>query len=460
MTLPNLDLQILEAGQTTPTDIKTPPRQPQWYDTFAYIADPDRFCRENLQKYGPIFKTSVFGGTTILVGSATANQMVFNGDLKYTEISLPPTTMDMFGEYSLFQRPDLHRQRKSALSPGLTGSILSEYLPRIDRTVCNGLKNWKNKRKIALYPEVEAICFDILVPLLLGIDFNNTDLTGLPISSQTEFKQLYETFFAGFYGLIKWKSPLTAYGRGVAARAKLIELMRQIIVKRRSQEANIDPSKDFLAMMLASLQENPEGIFSDRLIENQCLLQLWASHYEISGLVCSVIYQLGRNPQYIEDLQKQEIAYLNLLSLESLKQMTFLEAVIKETLRTLPPSSTANRKLTKSVILDGILYQKDWVIIAEPRIAHNLPEHFQSPEKFKPDRFLSDSKEGKLYEFIPFGGGVHACLGAQMAMVITKVFISRFLASFNFDLTGQAKFVNFPLKKIKSEYQISIEDRL
>ena len=459
MDLQNLELEILEVGQNPPTGIKPPPRKPKWDDTLAYIADPERFCRENFQKYGPIFQTSIFGGTTILVGSAKANQMVFNGDLKYTEIALPATTMEMFGEYSLFQRPDLHRQRKTALRPGLTGSMLKRYLPEIDRTVCNGIKNWQNQSKIALYPEVEAICFDILVPILLGINFDNGDLEGLPISSKSELKQLYGTFFDGFYGLIKWKSPLTAYGRGIAARAKLIELMQGVINKRRQQEEKIDPTKDFLGMMLASLQENPEGVFSDRLIENQCLLQLWASLYQIAGLVCSVIYQLGRYPQYIETLRKEQTANKNNLSLEILKEMIFLEAVIKETLRTLPPSSTANRKLTKSVILEGILYQKDWVIIAEPRIAHNLPEHFQTPEKFNPNRFLPNSKEGKMYEFIPFGGGVHACLGAQIAMTITKIFIARFLNAFDWNLNGEAKFVNFPLKKIKQEYQISIASR-
>jgi hypothetical protein len=36
--------------------------------------------------------------------------------------------MDMFGEYSLFQRADLHRQRKNALAPGWTGRVLGGKL--------------------------------------------------------------------------------------------------------------------------------------------------------------------------------------------------------------------------------------------------------------------------------------------------------------------------------------------
>jgi hypothetical protein len=110
------ELIIISDGQALPAAYTTPPRRARWYDTFSYIANPERFCHQNLEKkYGAIFNTGVFGGKTIFVGESRAIQMVFNGDSQYTEIALPDTTMNMFGEYSLFQRPDLHRERKSAM---------------------------------------------------------------------------------------------------------------------------------------------------------------------------------------------------------------------------------------------------------------------------------------------------------------------------------------------------------
>ncbi len=462
---------IISDGQAPPAGITTPPRRARWYDTFSYIANPEGFCYQNLEKYGPIFNTGVFGGTTIFVGESRAIQMVFNGDEKYTEIALPDTTMDMFGEYSLFQRPELHRERKSALKPGLTGRTLEGYIPRINEVIIDGLSNWTEPGKVSLYPAVEKICFKVLVPLLLGVNLDETNpksFEGLPLSTSNELKSLYKTYFDGFYGLWKWKSPLTAYGRGLKARAKLLEFMRAVIRQRRASKEEINPKADFLSMMLASQQQNPDGIFSDALSENQCLLQLWASHYEISGLLSSLIYQLGRFPQLLQKLRSEQgkivgepsnSSNLNTFSSEQLKQMVFLEAVIKETLRTLPPSSTANRRLTKSVVLDGMLYSKGCTIIAEPRLAHIMPEHFHQPELFEPERFLPPRNEGKMYEFIPFGGGVHACLGAQMAMIITKIFASHLIYLFDWQLTGEASFVQFPLKKIKNNYQIILQKR-
>lgn len=462
------EVLILEDGQAPPPGTTTSPRTPKWYDTFSYIASPDKFCRQNLKQYGSIFKTGVFGGTTIFLGSARAIQMAFNGDSNYTEIALPATTMDMFGEYSLFQRPDLHRQRKSALRPGFTGQALERYTAHINDAIARGIENWATPSRMALYPAVEKICFDVLVPLLLGVRLDDSDpatFQGLPLSSKAELKALFKTYFDGFYGLSKWKSRLTAYGRGLEARSALLDFMRAVIKKRRTSGEVLDPTADFLAMMLVSQQENPDEIFSDALIENQCLLQLWASHYELSGLLPSLMYQLGHHPQIVPRLREEQAAVMDeqsnfsFFSPADLKQMVFLEATIKETLRTLPPSSTANRRLTKSVVLDGVLYEKGCVLIAEPRIAHIMEEHFHEPELFAPERFLPERGEGKMYEFIAFGGGVHGCLGAQLAMTVAKIFASHVLHLFDWKLTGEAKFVEFPLKRIKDNYLIDIKRR-
>lgn len=463
------EVLVLEDGQVPPTGTTTPPRKPKWYDTFSYIANPDQFCRKNLQEYGSIFNTGVFGRTTIFVGCSRAIQMAFNGDLKYTEIALPATTMDMFGEYSLFQRPDLHRQRKNALAPGLTGRVLDGYTPQINDTIVRGINSWATPSTIAVYPAVEKICFDVLTPVLLGISLDDSEPEtnkGLPTTSKAELKALYKTYFDGFYGLSRWKSSLTKYGRGLLARTKLLEFMRAVVAQRRAEGKVMKPAANFLSMMLAGQQENPDGVFSDELIENQCLLQLWASDYEVSGLISSFIYQIARHPQVIPRLRQEQAELMGgnsrvtMFSPEQLKQMVFLEATIKETLRTLPPSSTASRLLTKSVVLDGVLYNKGCVIMAEPRMAHLIPEYFYEPEVFAPERFLPERGEGKMYEFIPFGGGVHACLGAQMAIAITKVFASHLLQMFNWEATGEPKFVQFPLKKLRDDYQIKITRRV
>jgi len=61
-------------------------------------------------------------------------------------------------------------------------------------------------------------------------------------------------------------------------------------------------------------------------------------------------------------------------------------------------------------------------LAAEPRLAHALEEDFPFPDRCGPERFLESDAGERRYAFIPSGGGVYACLGAQLAVCIAKVF--------------------------------------
>lgn len=52
----------------------------------------------------------------------------------------------------------------------------------------------------------------------MPIDRGEACLRGLPISSKTELKRLYKTFYDGFFALVRLEGPLTAYGRGLQAQ--------------------------------------------------------------------------------------------------------------------------------------------------------------------------------------------------------------------------------------------------
>jgi Cytochrome P450 len=57
------------------------------------------------------------------------------------------------------------------------------------------------------------------------------------------------------------------------------------------------------------------------------------------------------------------------------------------------------------------------------------------------------------------GGGIHACLGAQLATTMMKVLAIYLLHRFDWQGLGDADFVQFPLKIIKDSYQIQLISR-
>lgn len=461
MTPPSPGFEVLEDGERAPAGTALPPREPRWWDTLAFMADPDRFCRDNLRAHGPIFRTGVFGGTTVFLAEPEAVRMAFNGDGHYAEVSLFPTTNAMFGEYSLFQRPDLHRLRKAALTPAFTGAMLAGYVPALHRRVARHLAAWGERQPLALQPAIDTLVFELLVPLLLGvsIDAGERGLEGLPIGSAAELRRLYQSFYEGFFGLVRLEGPLTAYGRGMAARRRLIELMQAVIERRRCAPL-VDPPQDFLGMMLLGQRADPGGVFSDALIANQCLLQLWGAHYEVTGLLGSWMVQIERHRSVRQRLRQELDAALSgpvaRLGLDELRRLPYLDATIAETLRTLPPSSTVTRRLTRPVLLNGLLLKQGWNLIAEPRLVHGWERNYPQPERFDPERFLAAPSDDRRYAFIPFGGGVHACLGAQLAMTIARLFAVHLLRSHRWQGLDAPRFDQFPLRMLKPDYRIGL----
>ena len=110
--------------------------------------------------------------------------------------------------------------------------------------------------------------------------------------------------------------------------------------------------------------------------------------------------------------------------------------------------------ITKSIAFEKYHLPKGWGLVAESRISHIVPDYFENPDRFDPSRFHRG--EGENYKFIPFGGGVHACLGAQMAMAMTQIFALHILKQYRFELLGEAEFAQFPLKLMKKNYQIQL----
>ncbi len=67
-------------------------------------------------------------------------------------------------------------------------------------------------------------------------------------------------------------------------------------------------------------------------------------------------------------------------------------------------------------------------MVFTPLITHRLPELYDQPRRFEPDRWLSIKPSA--YEYLPFGAGSRMCIGGPLAMEIMRVAIPRILQRF------------------------------
>ncbi|KAM4702843.1 cytochrome P450 26C1 [Rhinophrynus dorsalis] len=136
-----------------------------------------------------------------------------------------------------------------------------------------------------------------------------------------------------------------------------------------------------------------------------------------------------------QDLKPEGTCQRN-LSLEKLKGLHYLDCVVKEVLRLLPPVSGGYRTALQTFELDGYQIPKGWSVMYSIRDTHETAAVYENAELFDPDRFSSERDEGKLgrFNYIPFGGGVRSCIGKDLALVILKILAVELVATAKWEL--------------------------
>lgn len=98
----------------------------------------------------------------------------------------------------------------------------------------------------------------------------------------------------------------------------------------------------------------------------------------------------------------------------SLRNVHYLKAVIKETLRLHPPAPFFPRTCLADCKIQGYDVPQGTIIITNVWAIFRNPEYWEDPDMFIPERFQCDGSfdyRGFDFEFTPFGAGRRMCPG-------------------------------------------------
>jgi cytochrome P450 len=139
------------------------------------------------------------------------------------------------------------------------------------------------------------------------------------------------------------------------------------------------------------------------------------------------------------------------ITMEGLRAYTFLEQVIKESLRLFPVFPLAGRKPMSDVNIGPCVVTPDVSVLIDLFSLHRRKDIWgANADTFDPTRFAPDQMEGKHpYCFIPFSAGPRNCIGSRYAMLKIKVILIHLLKSYKF--TTDLKFDD-----LKLNYMVSL----
>lgn len=420
---------------TTPTTLPLPPGQfglPWIGETLSFFKDPD-FAQKRFQQYGPIFKTRLFGQPTVFIKGTEANRFILTSENQNFAISWPTSTKKLLGQNSLaLQMGDIHQKRRKLLAQAFMPRALSGYVATMETITQRYLERWQAQEQFTWYPELRNYTLDVACKLLVGLDQG----------SQTPLGHQFETWCQGLFTL-PLPFPWTPFGRARQARDRLLQSIEQII---RQRQASPDPGDDTLGLLIQAKDEDGNRLSADEL-KDQVLLLLFAGHETLTSAIASFCLLTAQHPEVLAKLKAEQQAFLAepSFTLDHLRQMTYLEQVLREVLRLVPPVGGGFRTVIKPCEFNGYQIPQGWSVLYQIGLTHKDAELYPDPDRFNPDRFSLDRLqtqpiEQQKYGYLPFGGGIRECLGKEFARLEMKIFAAHLVRGYTWQLLPDQNF--------------------
>ena len=392
-------------------------------ETIAFFADPD-FNQKRVAKYGKVYKTNVFGNPTVMMVGSEANTFLFKNENKYVVSAWPKTTKILLGKKSLaVNSGSFHTSRRKLLYQAFQPRALSSYIPTIERITEKYLQKWLAMKTLTWYPELREYTFDIASNLFLGGDGG----------SQSYLGELFEEFSSGLFSL-SINLPWTKFGKALKARQKLLKHLESVVIKRQQAD---NPGEDALGLLIQAEDEDGNSLTLEEL-KDQVLLLLFAGHETLTSAIASFCLLTAQHPEVMAKLRAEQDG-LNITdtpTLEDLKQMTYLEQVLKEVMRLVPPVGGGFRSAVETFEFGGYRIPKGWTVQYQIAQTHKDEAIYPQSDRFDPERFNPDRPADKQASFgyIPFGGGLRECVGKEFARLEMRLFASKLLQNYQWDL--------------------------
>ncbi|KAI8869048.1 cytochrome P450 [Ramicandelaber brevisporus] len=421
----------LWAWITPPAGIRHLPAVPMWRTLWGQWNENsldvvfENLHREYVEKY-PVFRVWFSGEWAVAVARPTLAAQVFSNhriaDKDDIGNKYPYTLKNklLSGTSAFATTTDWQRQRK-VINPVFHRSW---DVDQFGENVLDMLGADPIRKPVSVARMFSRLTMDIMGRSITALEYNalleplNSNVIKYYTALQHAFKPLYDSL-----PILDW----LGFRRKIHQETE--EIVESFITK---------PDKDGKQVMTDF--ETRNTIFGFNI----------ASIDTTSNATTTVMYMLARH-QDIQDKVRAEV--LQILgdtntapydikpTMAELKNMTYMEAVIKEAIRVFSPIyMLLSRRTTTDFTLtgeDGEQYEipRGILLGAHAFGIQRLESVWPNPDKFDPDRWIyRDESKIQAGSFLVFGGGVRKCAGENLSMLVMKVALSMMLRRWTWTL--------------------------
>lgn len=339
-----------------------------------------------------------------------------------------------------------------------------------------------SEKDISLETLISNLTFDVIGAAVMEVQL---DAQHIDRSQQGEvirlFGDLVQTYNDDKNNLPWWIVPFTTMKRNRLAR-RIDALIKEMIQQKYAElkeEAEGHRSRSIVALSFQDTGELTPKLLSET--SDQVRSFLFAGHDTNTSMLQWAFYELSRTPRALKAVRDELDKILGpqtdpgticaTLAQEGehlLPRMSYINAVIKETLRLHPPAGTVRmtdpgtgftvRAPTgEEYNLDGlIMYSCQSIIQRDPAV------YGDTADDWVPERWLGEAaKSIPVSAWRPFERGPRSCIGSELANLESRIIIAIVARKYDFIKMGLGESAldeqGLPVLNSKGQYKVKSE---
>jgi cytochrome P450 len=387
---------------------------PATLQAVAWARRPLPFLERCQKHFGDTFTIRVrHSGTWVILADPEDVKRVFTADHATLGVGLANSILGpLLGPRSvmLLEEPEHVRRRKLMLPP-FHGERMKGYSEMMAQVAREEISTWPLDAPFELWPQMREITLEVIMRVVFGPlrDERLThlrDVLGRLTDWMNDPRRLTLLAAAGPRRLARD----TGYREMMGPVEDAV--LEQVRIRREHPPGG--EREDDIATMLAEARYEDGAPMTEQDLRDELVTLL--TDGPTSTLLSWTFERILRHPSKLARLREEALAPHR--AGRAGDEDTYLDAVIKETMRLCPGAPIVVRRLLEPMRLGGYTIPAGATVAPCVHLVHRREDIYPNPREFRPERFLE--RPAGTYTWIPFGGGVRRCLAASYAQVLMK----------------------------------------
>jgi len=296
------------------------------------------------------------------------------------------------------------------------------HVETLDRTVidtCHQMINrWKSYRETPfdIQKEIAELTLSIAAQAFFNVELGQdaVEMVDAYRVLTRAFMRRYMSKSAAIWSLLNF--PFPNDGQIRQARQCLENSAAYVVEQVRM---NNDSDSQLLRELINARDPESGSSLSASALNAEVYTLLFTGHETTSHTIVWALYLLARHPNIWSKLVEEVNSVLGDRPpvVNDLSNLPFSRMVIEETLRLYPAVWSFSRRAEEDDQVGPYLIPKGARILISPYLTHRLPEFWDNPELFLPERFDIPHPMRLENGYLPFGAGARQCIGKGFALL-------------------------------------------